>query len=298
MPAYLAHYACGVRAWHTLQDGTLRQLIRRHPAVYDLGLAGPDLFFYSLGDRALGAEVGAQMHKERTGAFLRALYLYAMGQEGERRSITLAYLAGFLGHYSLDTCCHPLVFYACSTGAVDTWQGRHFRLEAEMDARVCARILGRDINESHQMGLLRLNSREIRAVGDALSLCIGTVYPNAQGVPGKRRMRLILREYYLLTGVLIDPTGMKEWLLYELEKRLLGHASMSPLFINRNRYHVSEELTEAFFRLFEKGVKRDAYLLKKLAECVEMVTAPEDSMQALFTAIGNRSYHFGTNMQP
>lgn len=298
MPAYMAHYACGVRAWHTLQDGTLKQTIRRHPAVYDLGLAGPDLFFYSLGDRLLKAEIGSEMHKIRTGQFLREMYSYAMERQGEEQDICLAYLAGFLGHYSLDTACHPLVFEVCGIGPVESWIGRHYRFEAEMDNRACERVLGRKMKDSHQMGLLRLRAAECRAVAGQLASCIKAVYPDRRGVPVKRRMYLILREYYLLTGVLIDPTGMKEWLLYGLEKRIAGWAVMSPLFINSSSYHVSEELTDAFFRQFHKGVKRDAALLRYLSDCLECGTkCRTDKLEKFFSTIGNLSYHFGKTIE-
>lgn len=298
MPAYMAHYACGVRAWHTLQDCTLKQLIRRHFTVYDLGLAGPDLFFYSLGDMLTGAGIGSQMHKIRTGQFLREMYSYALAREGEEREICLAYLAGFLGHYSLDTTCHPLVFHACSCGPVESWQGRHYRFEAEMDNLICEKVLGRPIGDSHQMGLLRLRERECRAVAGQLSHCIRAVYPDCKGVPGRRRMYLILREYYLLTGVLIDPTGVKEWLLYGLERRTAGFAVMSPLFINANRYQVSDELRETFYRQFGKGVKRDAHLLKCLSQCLENgPQCPTHKLERFYSAIGNLSYHFGKTIE-
>ena len=91
---------------------------------------------------------------------------------------------------------------------------------------------------------------------------------------------------------------MKEWRLYGLEKRMAGWAVMSPLFINSSSYHVSEELTEAFFRQFRKGVKRDAALLRYLSECLESGTkCRTDKLEKFFSAIGNLSYHFGKTIE-
>ena len=95
MPAYMSHYICGLKAFHTLAPGELRECIRSHAGIYDLGLAGPDIFFYSLKETFFGGmRTGRLLHKNRSGAFLMSLIRHADSLEGEERRAALAYAAG------------------------------------------------------------------------------------------------------------------------------------------------------------------------------------------------------------
>ena len=212
MPAFLTHYACGVCGYRTLPDGWLKKAIRRHTGVFNTGLAGPDLFFYSAVEfRRHGMTIGRAMHKYRTGAFLHNMLDRALKMQGTDRETALVYYAGFVGHYSLDSNAHAFVYRTCHDPDPAVALGKHFRYEAGMDVLCCARMLGRDITRSGQMGLIRLRRSERRVIAALLSGAAGDTYGEEIPSTSVRRIRAILAEYYLISGLLIDPSGFREW---------------------------------------------------------------------------------------
>lgn len=94
----------------------LKEIIRKNPNAYHMGLQGPDIFFYYLNPymRKRKNNICNILHEKNTGAFFDNLLEYTVVLETEDREICLAYIAGFLCHYALDTL-HSLIFTpACS----------------------------------------------------------------------------------------------------------------------------------------------------------------------------------------
>lgn len=359
MPAYLTHYTCGLMGYRSLPDGELKDIIREHASVYNMGLAGPDLFFYSPLELATEKQpVGRVMHKYRTGKFLQALYgevqslktgrnrtdeaaLYRpalpcddgsdngcdfishvrlhdrsvirkdnridhrlnngndIGSDDKKlfcsdRQTTvertrdyataLAYFCGFVGHYCLDTRTHALVYKICDHPDSKVALGKHFRYEAAMDAMCCEKLLGRSICDSHQMELLKLSRRDRQVIARVLSGALRKVYGEEIRTPSYARVRAFLKEYYLLGGILVDPTGFKEWLAVNFECfiGLPGFPLASPLFINNNRYGLTDRDWERFYPHFRDGVKA-------LGRALSLVE--EGNMQSFWQEIGSWSYH-------
>ncbi len=288
MPAFLTHYSCGVLAYHQLQEGILRSAIKAHTGVYAIGLAGPDLFFYTLGEYLYkGMTVGRIMHKYRTGCFLRTLFEFSMKTAGEDRETALAYLAGFIGHYSLDSNAHHLVYRTCDNLDQKKALGKHFRFEAAMDVFFCRKILGRDINDSHQMWLIRTTHHEKKVIAALLAETIAAVYPDLGRTYSKRRILLTLYEYFAISGCLIDPSGFREWIGQGLERFMIGYPLMSPLFINRNTYGLSQVHEKRFLKCFKRGVRMQSVLMPML----ERAICEPGEKTGFFERLGSWSYH-------
>lgn len=127
MPGFYAHYRFGKLLLPQL-PADVKQCIHRFRRLYDMGLQGPDLFFYynPVVKTAPGA-LGEQYHNQ-TG---RELFTRASAQadsEGAR-----AYLYGLLGHYCLDSACHGFVEKMVAEG-----KARHVALESEFDRYLMA----------------------------------------------------------------------------------------------------------------------------------------------------------------
>lgn len=288
MPAYLTHYACGVSAFRQMEEGTLKHAASMHVQAYSTGLAGPDLFFYAVVRSAgCGMSAGRMIHKYRTGRFLQNLFAQTERLQGEERMIARAYLAGFLGHYCLDTSAHALVYRRCADPSAKKALGRHFRYEAAMDALCCGRVLGRDIRGFNQLGMLRLTGREIKVMSAVLAAAMRDTFGGEEKTPSALRLRLLFREYFILTGLLIDPTGFKEWIFSAAEQRIQGYPLLSPLFINGNRYGLGEKDWEQFYRRFWRG--RRMHLL--CLNCYGRVIEGRQTREAFFRLIGSRSYN-------
>ena len=105
MPSSYAHYRFGDQALPVL-PADIRRPLQRYRTLYDLGLQGPDFFFYyKLGKdtavRRLAGTYHRRTGKDVFGTICRNPEPFSDGE--------LAYLYGLLGHYCLDSLCHPLV---------------------------------------------------------------------------------------------------------------------------------------------------------------------------------------------
>lgn len=124
MPATYAHYRFGA-AMLGRMPADLRRTAKRHRRLFDVGLHGPDLFFYYrpvCPNRitALGSKFHRQTGREFFTRVCRSLRL-------EPSDPGQAYLYGALCHYVLDSYCHPMILEASADGL------GHVRIETEFD---------------------------------------------------------------------------------------------------------------------------------------------------------------------
>lgn len=130
MPSNYAHYRFGSLALPELPEERRRSL-QRFRQLYDVGLHGPDLFFYFLPlFHTKTRELGGSYHKLTGKEFFETAAARLREQPSEGGE---AYLFGVLGHYALDSACHPLVNAADAEGKI-----RHVELETEFDRHLLA----------------------------------------------------------------------------------------------------------------------------------------------------------------
>lgn len=122
MPANYAHYRFGKQVLPAL-PADVRQCIGRFRRMFDMGLHGPDIFFYynPLMKTAVG-DLGGKLHAQSGQDFFPRACTAATSEAAR------AYLYGLLGHYCLDSLCHPYV-----QQLVDIGEARHVALESEFD---------------------------------------------------------------------------------------------------------------------------------------------------------------------
>ena len=122
MPATYTHFRFGQDVKQCLPKG-LRQIVSEAEDLFDIGLYGPDIFFYyhaALGN--LVSMTGFRMHKRNAYGFFRR----SLSVTSDEKS--LAYLLGFICHFVLDGQCHDYIAeYEKKYGV------RHLAIEAELD---------------------------------------------------------------------------------------------------------------------------------------------------------------------
>ena len=136
MPGFATHYIFGRETYRKLKCNPQKRNIYHNRAAYALGLQGPDLFFFYLPSYALyKSNLGSIAHTQETGAFFLGLIESCCRiTDSTDRSIAEAYLTGFLGHYLLDTACHPYVYAATHySGPKKDYFWRHAYLETDID---------------------------------------------------------------------------------------------------------------------------------------------------------------------
>lgn len=122
MPASYAHYRFGKRLFPSLPPDA-RQTIQRFRRMYDMGLQGPDFFFfYNPFVKTATVKLGSVFHHQ-TGREFFPVACKAATSDAAR-----AYLYGLLGHYCLDSICHPFV-----NRLVEIGEAGHIPLESEFE---------------------------------------------------------------------------------------------------------------------------------------------------------------------
>lgn len=170
MPANYAHHRFGKQVLKTMPAGA-RQCVQRFRRMYDAGLQGPDIFFYfnPYWKTAVGA-LGKTFHA-MTGADFFPTACKAASSEAAR-----AYLYGLLGHYCLDSRCHPFVNQLQAAG-----EAQHVPFESEFDRFLLA-LDGEAHPETYDMSRkLRLTRGECMTAAD--------FYPGATGGQVSRSVR-------------------------------------------------------------------------------------------------------------
>ena len=123
MPSGYAHYRFGAALLPDL-PGDVRRTVQRFRSLYDMGLHGPDIFFYS-GPllKSHAGFLGIKFH-EQTGKvfFSRVCRMVRM----EKSEAGLSYLYGLLCHYCLDSVMHPFILE-------QTGKATHIQIETEFD---------------------------------------------------------------------------------------------------------------------------------------------------------------------
>ena len=200
MPASYAHYCFGQAVVSQLPSRP-RGVIQSHRELYDIGLHGPDIFFYH---RPLlpnhVRRLGVSMHRLSGKQVFRQFL--ALWRQNGRDEAALAYLYGFLCHFSLDSTCHAYVEEMVGRGL------SHSQQEMELDRALLVRggldPVGQDL-VAH-IRPTAANARAIAPLFPTLSqqevqrALSGTVfYHHLLMAPGQPK-RLLLKTAAFLTG--------------------------------------------------------------------------------------------------
>ncbi|MCD8037465.1 MAG: zinc dependent phospholipase C family protein [Clostridiales bacterium] len=136
MPAFYAHHSFGERVFAHL-EGELKNTIDNNRPLFDIGLQGPDLFFFykPYSTNAVN-KYGNALHGQSVKPFMEKAS--EIIQEKGRNSAEYAYLLGFVCHFILDSECHPYIDKMIGKTGVS-----HIEIEEEFEKHML-RLDGRD----------------------------------------------------------------------------------------------------------------------------------------------------------
>ena len=182
MPASYAHYRFGKLLLPAL-PADVRQTIQRFRRMYDLGLQGPDFFFYynPFLSTATG-QLGKAFHQQSGQEFFSGACKAASSEAAE------AYLYGLLAHYCLDSTCHPFINQLVTIG-----EAEHVALESEFDRFLLVRDKEPSPHTFDMSRYFRVTSGEC--------MTIANFYPGSTGSKVSRSIRFM----GLFTKLLCHP---------------------------------------------------------------------------------------------
>ena len=254
MPAFYAHYRFGREMLQKLPPET-RALCEQHRDLFDIGLHGPDIFFfYHPLKKNPVSEFGHQCHSRSGREFLSAAETVIAAADD--KDAARAYFYGFLCHLALDSVCHPGVYEAQKyTGA------SHIGIETALDR---ALLLSDGIEPlAHDpCGHFHITKKNAGIIAAFFP-------PHAPAVVEKslRAMVLFGRLLYCGKPVIRKPI---EFLL-----RITGHYdSLSPMLMTAKPDPRCRESDRRLQALFPEAVSLAAELIAETDIYIESKTGP------------------------
>ena len=132
MPTTYAHYQFGNDVIRIL-PGPLQKAIENHRELFDIGLYGPDIFFYyRIFHKNRVNAIGYRMHEEYADIFFK--HAAEVIKQSENKSAARAYIYGFICHFALDSECHKYVEKMIQVSGIT-----HSEIEMEFDRMMLVR---------------------------------------------------------------------------------------------------------------------------------------------------------------
>ena len=252
MPSTYAHFVFGKKVFKTLPEQS-RELIRRHKALYLIGLHGPDILFYY---KALSSnpvnDLGYRMHGEPAADFFgRALSLVRQGERKFLRESQLSYLLGFVCHFVLDSRCHGYIENKIRLSGIS-----HSEIESEFDRMLMVRQ-GLDPLRHGMTAHIRPSAGNARV--------IAPFFRNVTAGQTEQALRSMIRYHQLL----LAPGRIKRGMICAVLKLSGNYESMHGLLINRNTNPDCVDSSLRLTKLMEQAVKAGRELCGNFLECAE-----------------------------
>ena len=325
VPGFTTHYLFGVKAYNDLPNNYLKHVISKYRWLYQLGLQGPDIFFYNipiLRHRDY-RNVGSHMHEYQVNDFFKnSLLELTEIHSRQQKEEAAAFLAGFMCHYISDSICHPFVYgrikYRTDKKKTEC-HGLHAALENDIDAILLWKFKHKKPSEFNQTASLCLNAQESQFISRYLSRCINRTYyqitekNNFQVTDG-----MVARSIFAIrfgSRILSDPEGHKTHVIGSLESIFLKHPIASKKLVTdklsaqvRDILNLDHEVwtnpwdnsiasTTSFPDLDHQTLKKcNAVYYYLNAFLIANVPSGPPDMSALLAELGNYSYHSGLDV--
>ena len=252
MPASYAHYRFGKRLLPSL-PADVRQTIQRFRRMYDMGLQGPDFFFYyNVLMKTATGDLGKTFHRQTGQEF------FTVAGKAAASDAAKAYLYGLLGHYCLDSTCHPFVNQLDKIG-----EARHVPLESEL--------------ERFLLALDKEPSPEAYDVSKHIRITRGECMTVAEFFPGVSGGQVFwsIRSMAIAKKFLANPKRQKS----PLRDKISGlYDQMIPAEENPDWVPYIRELND----LYEQALERYPQLLSQLTAHLETGEALDESFAPCF----------------
>ena len=154
MPTTYAHYRFGDECIGVMPEH-LQKIVKEHRDLFDIGVHGPDIFFYDLIHHDIAA-FGHQLHEKQAMAFFdNAIRVY---QDHAEKEEMMAYLLGFLSHFTFDSQAHGYVDRKAEVSQIS-----HNKVESQYDGYLM-RKEGRKVNLVDRSESLKPSRKNARII--------------------------------------------------------------------------------------------------------------------------------------
>lgn len=213
MPNVYAHYFTGMDALDKMPQ-EIQQRLDPYLPYYIAGQQGPDFFFYyQLLPPRLNFNVtkaASFLHNKNINESFAAALNYIDTTQGENRERLLAYFAGYLGHYALDSTAHSFVLAHCIKAS------EHTHYETKMDRQLLS--LSNTLPQELPHEKMLADRVTAKVVAPLLESMVNSTYPITVS---KKQIEKAMASHRRVMRAADDPTGRKRKVLQVLEKPFL-----------------------------------------------------------------------------
>jgi len=313
MPGFITHYICG-QAVLKAAESEVQKMIRPYQQFYNIGTQGPDIFFYYLPGllKKRVRNVGIQMHKSCFSAFIANMIDIMLDEEGSAKDILLAYICGFITHYSLDATAHPYVYSKTGvrqkgdTAKAIKYSVNHRKFETAIDVLMLNLMSSKKPSDYKLWELIQVDPNQAQAVANAMSFALRDAYerdicPNDV----YKAMTYMVN----ITRVIQSNTGRRKNLMELIENLTIGEHLFSSIVhmqevtdgvdymnVGKSPWNVpgTKIKNESFIELYNDAVNEGADMINSLMKYIN----GEISRSKLLIILGDRSLSTGFAPDP
>jgi len=313
MPGFKTHSIFGKITSKELKNCNLKNDITLHEACFQMGNQGPDfLFYYVPAHLLIKDNPGDVLHTSKVSEMFETLLNLRKHYFGDDLSIVDAYIAGFFGHYILDSTIHPFIYFRTNhlnhIGEVTYDFGNHSYLETDIDQACTRHFFHISPLEYRPWSKIALTRHERKVVSQLMFQAISILFPKFYCTKHSigRAMYFMKLEQYLM----YDPSGKKKSLMRSIDGITVKHAFISSLipfkrgkFFNdpcnlrkkewHNPWNPELKYTSSVYEMIESASKQYISVLEAYNS---LKLSPEDFKQELLSLLGNKSYLTGLEL--
>lgn len=273
----------------------------RYQNAFVMGANGPDLFFYHQMYNVFGKNklysLGSDMHKHKTGLFLKTLFSMA------KTDVQKDYCLGFLCHYSLDSLIHPFVGYLSTAYAspFNIPHGHSF-YESALDSKLSAELYGTRTADN-KYSVPEIKEFELNQITYLLRNAVAEVYPEYSFIT-QDDCEQAIKDTTLIKQLFVSPSKIGHLIAGRLEKTPLFEeglitSHMQPCEMEVTDFPVWQNLENGIYSVetIDEILKRADYksadlILRGLHYFQGAITLDE-----LGRTVGSQSYDTGLTVE-
>ena len=242
MPAFFAHHRFGEQVVMELPD-ELQEMIAQHKDAFQIGLQGPDIFFfYRPWEQNEVLDYGHHLHE------VPARELFQHGMRNGRSSAAYVYMLGVVCHYALDAKCHPYVAQFELDNNVP-----HMEIESEFEKM----LMRRD-------GLDPFTYRTdlLIPTDENTSEAVYQFYDEFDA----EKMQFVLRHMQHIKRILIEPRAFRQAIGNKI-LNIIGLGRYKPQMLQLKDNPICAESNDALYQLYENAISYAVALMCELDDC-------------------------------
>lgn len=313
MPGFKSHSIFAKITLNELIKSTLKDEIMHHETCFQMGNQGPDFLFYYVPAHVLGRNnPGDILHTTKVSQMFCTMLDERQKYNTGDLAIIDAYIAGFFGHYILDSKIHPYIYFRTNhikhIGEITYDFGIHSFLETDIDQALIKHFLHISPLDYKPWKKISMTMHERHVISNFMYDCIRILYPkfyiNRHSI--SRAMYFMALEQHLM----YDRYKRKKAFLRRIDELSVHHAFISPLVPYDGKSYFKDALNlqkKTWSNPWDDSLKYDTSVLEMIEESTEkykailegfnrLIIGKENYKALILKGLGNNSYLSGLRL--